>query len=279
MPNPTIRTNADLTRAQAYEEELKREIAKTKGFGTNYTAYEAQLKIVRADIEKFRATNRVATLPPEKRDELPMTPKTPGDKAADLVSSLASAPLGLIQSGLTVVQNAAGFLTGFAQFQKNAVQAAREKQRRNQGTNSAKQSVTPGQPGNQTPQNGAPSNNIPAQGIPDQPQPSGITNPAAPGGTNSRGFEIQTPGATNGPLANAGSSPTGAGDPAAAASQTEALQSVGARLQAALAQNAAITNSLFQQTLELINTQNQKLGDVDRKISELTNQIKSLKNP
>ncbi len=51
------------------------------------------------------------------------------------------------------------------------------------------------------------------------------------------------------------------------------------RLLAAIEQNTSLTNSLFLRTLDLIDQHNRKLGDVDRKISELSNQIKSLKNP
>jgi len=92
MPDPNIRTNADLTRAQAYEEELKREIAQAKGFGTNYTAYETRLKGVRADIEKYRAAHAAL-----EKKRLATAKKSPTETLADLISSLASGPLGFIQ--------------------------------------------------------------------------------------------------------------------------------------------------------------------------------------
>ena len=50
-------------------------------------------------------------------------------------------------------------------------------------------------------------------------------------------------------------------------------------MHAALEQNSFITHSLFNRTLELLDLQNRKLGDVDRRINEINGQIKSLKNP
>src|SRR3984957_20564002 len=124
MPDPNIRTNADLTRAQAYEEELKREIAQAKGFGTNYTAYETRLKGVRADIEKYRAAHAAL-----EKKRLATAKKSPAETLADMISSLASGPFGFIQTGLSAAQNAAAYLSKLAQAktQKDAAQAANEK--------------------------------------------------------------------------------------------------------------------------------------------------------
>jgi len=274
----SVHTGSDLARARAFEAELEAEIAKAKGFGTNYTAYEVRLKSVRSDIEKY-----LAQQPPIEKNDVVLGSKTPADKLAGFMSSLASTPFGFLHAGLSAAQNAAGFLSGLAQAQKNAAQAAREKARRDQGTNSANPSPTPAQPGNQFSTNSAPSNSIPAPALIPPPHPANPGNSVAPGTTNvpSPVPEIPSPGqnTTNIQPASANSSPTATDSFSAAAGQADALQSVGGRMQAALQQNVLITNSLFQQTLQLIESQNQKLGDVDRKISELSNQIKSLKNP
>jgi hypothetical protein len=50
-------------------------------------------------------------------------------------------------------------------------------------------------------------------------------------------------------------------------------------LRAALEQNTGLANSLFGQMLDLIDSQNRQLGDVDRKMSDFSGQLKSLKNP
>ena len=63
-----------------------------------------------------------------------------------------------------------------------------------------------------------------------------------------------------------------------AESHSQAIQFSGERIRAALEQNTQITVSLFNRTLELIDQQNRKLGEVDRRIAELGGQIKSLKN-
>lgn len=61
--------------------------------------------------------------------------------------------------------------------------------------------------------------------------------------------------------------------------QTQALLASGERLRNALEQSMQSTASLFEQMLALIENQNRKLGQVDQKISELSGQLQSLKNP
>ncbi|HZQ46823.1 MAG TPA: hypothetical protein VFC07_07430 [Verrucomicrobiae bacterium] len=63
-----------------------------------------------------------------------------------------------------------------------------------------------------------------------------------------------------------------------AESHAQAIQFSGEKMRSGLEQNNQITISLFNRTLDLIDQQNRKLGEVDRKIAELGGQIKSLKN-
>lgn len=63
-----------------------------------------------------------------------------------------------------------------------------------------------------------------------------------------------------------------------AESHAQAVQFSGEKMKAALELNTQITVSLFNRMLELVDQQNRKLGEVDRKIAELGGQIKSLKN-
>jgi hypothetical protein len=75
--------------------------------------------------------------------------------------------------------------------------------------------------------------------------------------------------------------PPGSGQDFAPAvmAQTQSLQAAGDGLRAALEQNALITNSLFNRTLEMLDLQNRRLGDIDRRMNEIQGQMKSLKNP
>lgn len=60
--------------------------------------------------------------------------------------------------------------------------------------------------------------------------------------------------------------------------QAQAIQSSGDAMRAALEQGTRITLEMFNRTLDLVEEQNRWLGDVDRRITELSGQIKSLKN-
>jgi hypothetical protein len=62
-------------------------------------------------------------------------------------------------------------------------------------------------------------------------------------------------------------------------SQTEAMQAVGTRLQAALTQNGQATVALLDRTLALVEEQTRQFAEVERRIEQLTTQIKGLKNP
>jgi hypothetical protein len=102
-----------------------------------------------------------------------------------------------------------------------------------------------------------------------------------PGSSNSSPEVLIAPPNTIAPIPAANPSLPEAGmdfTPAVAA-QTQSFQSAGDRMNAALEQNALITNSLFSRTLELLDLQNRRLGDVDRRINEIQGQMKSLKNP
>jgi hypothetical protein len=84
---------------------------------------------------------------------------------------------------------------------------------------------------------------------------------------------------SDGTTGGAGAGDLGGALAGSLAAQGQALQASGERLRAVVEQNTSLTNALFLRTLDLIDGQNRKLGEVDRKISELSNQIKSLKNP
>jgi hypothetical protein len=58
----------------------------------------------------------------------------------------------------------------------------------------------------------------------------------------------------------------------------EVIQSSGEKMRVALEQNARVTALMFNRMLDLIEAQNRRLGDVDRRITEISGQIKSLKN-
>ena len=115
--------------------------------------------------------------------------------------------------------------------------------------------------------------------------PAGIDDslpmPIAPGGSNSVPATPIIPPTTSavGPAANPSSPEVGTDFAPAVAAQTQSFQNAGDRMNAALEQNALITNSLFSRTLELLDLQNRRLGDVDRRINEIQGQMKSLKNP
>ena len=61
--------------------------------------------------------------------------------------------------------------------------------------------------------------------------------------------------------------------------QAQAMQAAGDRMRAALERNGQATVSLLNQALEVIEQQNRRLGEVERRISELAGQIKSSRNP
>lgn len=80
-------------------------------------------------------------------------------------------------------------------------------------------------------------------------------------------------------------SPSGLGSPpdlnfsATPDFNTQALQTANDRLIAALQQNTQLATALFERMVALMQEQNRKLAEMDQKISDLGNQLKSLKNP
>lgn len=59
----------------------------------------------------------------------------------------------------------------------------------------------------------------------------------------------------------------------------QALQAANDRLVTTLQQNTQLTTALFERMTALMQEQNRKLAGMDQKINDLSNQIKSLKNP
>jgi hypothetical protein len=64
-----------------------------------------------------------------------------------------------------------------------------------------------------------------------------------------------------------------------AESQAQGIQAAGERMRAALEQNGQMTVAVLNRTLELIEQQNRKLEEVERRVEQLGGRIKSLKNP
>lgn len=62
-------------------------------------------------------------------------------------------------------------------------------------------------------------------------------------------------------------------------SQAEAMQAAGTRLQMALEQNGQAVVALLNRTLALVEQQTRQFAEVERRIEQLTTQIKGLKNP
>jgi hypothetical protein len=109
--------------------------------------------------------------------------------------------------------------------------------------------------------------NNPAATVPDPVPANGTETGAAPESAQAAG---QKPGAAGqGENEIAGQ---------AMESHAQAIQAVGGKMRAAFEQNTQVTVSLFNRTLELIDQQNQKLSEVNRRIAELSGQVKSLKN-
>lgn len=221
---------------------------------------EAKLQISRADLEKV-LTNSAAGQPLSPVDQARLRQIT------EILSSQAADPFGLLNRAIRQAQNA---------------------------PDHTNPSPTPTPtPTNAPPQNPANS----ARKIPlasHDPSPStSATDGVAPAAVEMPPAEPGTPGDAAAPLADVAPAPSPApGFPDAGAGlspfdgfdasslvRAQAAQATGERLQAAFDQSAEATASLFEQMLALADGQNRKLAEVERKISELTGQLNSLKNP
>ena len=102
----------------------------------------------------------------------------------------------------------------------------------------------------------------------------------APGGNSNSAPEEQTTQESAGAGAQASSAPGGSFDAGAQAvdTQVQAIQSAAEKVRAALDQNGQVTVSLFNRMAELIGQQNRKLGELDRRVSNMGGQIENLKN-
>ena len=242
----TNRTQAELESAQQAEAQLQQERERLQAIANAYRECEARLQLTREQIEQLISDSIATNAPPAAASVTNPTNDAAVQNIFDLLNQLATDPFTLVK------------------------------------------------PANQDTSASAPQNNHGPVAAPG-PQPS--DTPAdtffPPGGTDIVPFETgantdspalqippRTPGQTNFvPQVNPPTSATGQDFSAGADLQAQALQASGERLRSALEQNTQITASLFDQMLTLMGSQNRKLGQVDQKISELSGQLQSLKNP
>jgi hypothetical protein len=214
---------------------------------------EARLKILRSDIEKLRTNSASSGKTINPHDDAKM------QQVMEILSSLAKDPFALIERGIEDAQRAANT---------------------ERKSNPPQPDAAPVHPDNSKP--ATPDNT------------NSITVPAAPKPNTAADFQTQqiqndaqavmtaavapipVGPAQNAPESDFGFSPFNG---AATSDSIVSAQASGERLRAALEQNTQVTASLFDGMLALIDGQNRKLGEVDRKISDLSGQLNSLKNP
>jgi hypothetical protein len=259
MPDPTndvnivVRTEPESAKLREFEEQLKKDLA---------NARKNDLPDFYPDtISHKEAFDRLGI--PWRTAADPNPPRAPG------VATIGTVIRNIVQDSIRAAQQALGFKSPAAQV--------------------------PGQKPGES-KTSSPATNTPPK-LPGHPPLPAATNrpaitvtnlPIAPSlppgpGANSSHVPINIPFPQNNRGTGGGdfASPFASGDNSSGAisAQTQSLQASGERLRATLEQNASLTNSLFLRALDVMNQQNQKLGEVDRKISELSGQIKSLKNP
>ena len=249
-----IKTTDDLAGAQDAETQLQTDITQAKALGAAYTECEARLKSLRTAIAEPPANTGPAT-------------GQPGEINTAGNTGLVSGLLGWIMMGIEAAQRAT-------------------------------RAVYPISPGDKKPAPSADKN----QGgdVNSSSTPAPATDPANQDGANARLFSdtasttavrpengggLKTPASRVSP-ANDLPQTMGERDPEssteiarATADHAQSLQTSEDRMRAALEQNTQITISLLDRILGLIDSQNRKLSELDLKTSELSSQIKSLKNP
>ena len=244
-----ISTKADLAGAKAAEAQLEQDITSAKALGEAYDDLETRLKNVRnATTEsqgsdaRFREAG-LNELPPGGTS--PLTP-FPSERKGESEAG-GNSPLGWVKAGVEALRLAFEAMPKFFGTDKGLIPASAEAQDKVLVEDRAPQLT--GQ---------ADNTKMAGPALVKAPEErSAQTTARAPGAgaeeENNRTAQI-------------------------AEGRSQAIQVSGEKIRAALEQNTQITVSLLNRTLELIDQQNRKLGDVDRKIAELNGQIKSLKN-
>jgi hypothetical protein len=223
---------------------------------------EARLKLLRSDIEKLLNNSPVNAKPISFRDADKM------QQVIEILNALARDPFALIERDMQDSKRAAERKSPSPANEKlppheNApVNPDHSKQNPAGDTNSVVPSVAP------NPNN---ASDIQPQQIQSDAQAVVAAAEVAPASVATAQPAAPVPDFGLLPFSGAGSdSPL---------VNSQAAQASGERLRIALEQNTQITASLFDQMLALVDGQNRKLGEVDRKISDLNGQLNSLKNP
>lgn len=252
-----ITTKADLTGAKAAEAQLEQDIAKARELGETYNDLENRSKKVHGIIAENPASGEAATITSRSAAKVE-GPKVPGIETVQ--SGLESeqrqeraqaeaggnGPLSWVKAAIE------GFRLAFEAMPKifgstgSPAAASSEKPENSLVERQARRVAE--EAGNGDP---ALVNRSEAQAL----LAGAKVTEQIPGGTGQDDSEI-----------------------AGQAGHAQAIQFAGEKMRAALERNTQVTVSLFNRTLELIDQQNQKLGEVDRKIAEVNGQIKSLKN-
>jgi hypothetical protein len=217
---------------------------------------EARLKLLRSELEQLSKTNSPAQ-PTSSQDQAKMK------QVIEILDALAKDPFALIN---------------------RAVQDANDP---NSGNKTNSPPAQPPKPA------ASPTNTDPALQTP--AKPTGTNSASAPASMDvASDSDLQdmetaavdatsepdpTPASVQQPAPQSDFNPSfDAPEPDAFGSAASQAQASGDRMRAALEQNTQLTATMFDQMLALIDGQNQKLGDVDRKISELSGQLDSIKN-
>ncbi len=248
-----IKTTADLAGAQAAETQLQTDIAQANALGAAYAECEARLKSLRVVMAEHQAN----------------TGPDAGQPGA-----MTSGLLGWIMMGIEAAERATRTVYPTSPSEKKPASATDK----NQGGD-ANSSSTPGTATD--PEN------------PDEANARLFSDPAPAAMARSQsGGGLKTPVSRDAesasrvgqeydlPQTRGEREPESSTEIArATADHAQSLRASAERLSATLEQNTQITISLLNRILGLIDSQNRKLGEVDLKTSELSSQIKSLKNP
>ena|ERR1700722_15793059 len=270
-----IKTKADLAGAKEAEAQLEQDIAKAKALGEAYEALETRLKSVRKAIVESQGNDEglngrspsTLTFSRSPSDTSPLTPlpsERRGEPEArqgnDAEAMRENGLLGWAKAGVDALRLAFEAIPKFFGTARSSIAASAERQ-----DNLSRQDK-PQQAAEKTGNIAMPGLNPTIEPLPSFSGGVEKPSPPAPLPSDGRGWR-QAPGQEENDIAGQ-----------SAESHSQAIQFSGERIRAALEQNTQITVSLFNRTLELIDQQNRKLGEVDRRIAELGGQIKSLKN-
>jgi hypothetical protein len=250
-----IRTPAELAGAKAAEAQLEHDLAQARALGNPSNEFEMRLRSVRAAIAEHHETNAAANA-----GQLSVT----GTDELRLQAHNVPSPNPSVTPASAANINAAS-------FSDNSGNSGVPESETTPATNSTAASAGP----------------KPTQTAGDDPA---IFEPEAADEINAaRDLTAQLPapaGALNSTNAfippvneTAASSDLSADVIPAITAQNQSLQQSGQRIRAAIEQNSAISDSVFNSLFDALQTQNRRLAEQERKISEISGQIKSLKNP